>query len=113
MASPEFLSFLQKDFQKEIKKNVDIIIDRGHMMLRKGELLESFILLFSATCFLGDETSFRTRCLEKLIIDCNDKLSKTRGDITFSTDLSKYLQEWNILAYTQHLMKKADNYYQK
>ena len=113
MASPEFLSFLQKDFQKEISKNVDTIIDRGHMMLRKGELLHAFILLFSATSWLCDESSFRKRLLEKILVECNDQLARVRGEYPFSTDLSKYLQEWNILAYTQHLMKKADNYYQK
>lgn len=113
MATTEFLSFLNKKFQKDIKKDVDLIIDRGHMMLRKGELLHAFILLFSAASWLCDESSFRKRLLEQTLVECNNQLAKVRGDYPFSTDLSKYLQEWSILAYTQHLMKTADKYYQK
>lgn len=114
MATTEFLKFLHKSFQLEIKDNVDLIIDRGRYMMSRGMLLEAFILLFSASSWLCDENSQRKKQLDKYLMECNNQLAKFRGDTSeIQCDLSNYLEDWSILAYTQHLIKKADNFYEK
>lgn len=110
MASSQFMEYLQESFKNEIIENVDIIIDRGIYCMRKNKLLEAFILLFSAVSYM--EKSYNRRVAEEALAECNNALAVFRGDIKdINSDLSKYIANWSILAYTHFLVKQADQFY--
>lgn len=110
MASTQFMEYLQESFKNEIIENVYSIVDRGMCCMRKNQLLEAFILLFSAVSYM--EKSYNKRIVEEALAECNNALAVFRGDVKdINSDLDKYIANWSILAYTHFLVKQADQFY--